>query len=652
MALLWPLTVASLRGLVTWLKVLLRHTSGQLNACLRLVFALARNACTRFRIMESNNGQWGTLASSCVPSSSMPDAMESSGKPVAIDPGNLAIPLQLAGHALFAHGQCRDYAATDTLGFPEPVAVQDANSFSCTATSKSPKLKPIPASCIQGERYERVLEVPELPKKHSYVAPPGVPVFSEKIDPAWQSHVHPEGTLLFYEACKRIITEVDIRQSDNAKKIEQVFNALRLRAKDEKIIIPKTAELVLGISDEDDTYGYYFVDHDSKSLFWAESHKPNIFGDVPAQEKSHIKYAYEMEYWFAAHCQMIHCDLFPNQRFVQTDSVDRLNGIIMHAYAETVTAEASLAPYSANDLNALMALISPLKGNLSGDLRVHKLIVDPDNVGKVHEHSICIIARLMQTFTHAQFINFCGQPAARLDVDKPLYHQREDRHGWMARVLPLLNIALFGSLQSHKKSIERVWVDNTLVVTRWKNFIDSMNTEWSSFTVFSTVMLAVDVSFLAVPGIDSNSVQSQSASLIMAYLSTLCAMGSLVVSLLLGSQIQVQNRENVDDGGTLFLGMSNSLLGLDGLALIYSLPFSLLIWAMVFFAAGLSVVIFHSTDTVALGVVGLVWASIMLLIGWPLFAINNIHISAWIKLLFDWAFVMRRARRDTGPGAA
>jgi hypothetical protein len=62
----------------------------------------------------------------------------------------------------------------------------------------------------------------------------------------------------------------------------------------------------------------------------------------------------------------------------------------------------------------------------------------------------------------------------------------------------------------------------------------------------STVMLAVDVSFLAVPGIDSNSVQSQSASQIIAYLSTLCAMGSLVVSLILGSQIPVPNHENGD----------------------------------------------------------------------------------------------------------
>jgi len=57
-------------------------------------------------------------------------------------------------------------------------------------------------------------------------------------------------------------------------------------------------------------------------------------------------------------------------------------------------------------------------------------------------------------------------------------------------------------------------------------------------------MLAVDVSFLAVPGIDANSVQWQSAPQILAYLSTLCAMGSLVVSLILVNQIQIPTRDD------------------------------------------------------------------------------------------------------------
>ena len=57
------------------------------------------------------------------------------------------------------------------------------------------------------------------------------------------------------------------------------------------IEIPTTAELVLDFDEDSNACGYYFVDHDSKSLFWVESHEglhPEIFERVPATSKSHI----------------------------------------------------------------------------------------------------------------------------------------------------------------------------------------------------------------------------------------------------------------------------------------------------------------------------------------------------------------------------
>ena len=44
---------------------------------------------------------------------------------------------------------------------------------------------------------------------------------------------------------------------------------------------------MLGIDKSDSTYGYYYVDHASKSLFWAED-LPEIFANVRVTEKSHI----------------------------------------------------------------------------------------------------------------------------------------------------------------------------------------------------------------------------------------------------------------------------------------------------------------------------------------------------------------------------
>jgi hypothetical protein len=51
------------------------------------------------------------------------------------------------------------------------------------------------------------------------------------------------------------------------------------------------------------------------------------------------------------------------------------------------------------------------------------------------------------------------------------------------------------------------------------------------------VMLAVDISFLAVPA-----VASQAPAIVLAYLSSLCALGSLVVSLILAGQVNDSRR--------------------------------------------------------------------------------------------------------------
>jgi hypothetical protein len=57
-------------------------------------------------------------------------------------------------------------------------------------------------------------------------------------------------------------------------------------------------------------------------------------------------------------------------------------------------------------------------------------------------------------------------------------------------------------------------------------------------------MLAVDVSFLAVPGVDDPTTQSRSAVTIVIFLSTLCAMGSLVISLVLAGQVSNSRRSS------------------------------------------------------------------------------------------------------------
>jgi hypothetical protein len=182
MALLLPLTLPSLRRLVMWLKVLLRHTSGQLEACFRLILSLARNTSTHFRIIRDSNAPRGAFASSLAPPS-MPDAMTLGPTPAANnDPGNLAIPASTdqpanatrhasSGHDQGGHEHAVPGANAYTSGFFDCAEVQDENHLS------NLQLRPTLASFIQNERYDGCSR--QLPKTYSYSALPGVPDFSE-----------------------------------------------------------------------------------------------------------------------------------------------------------------------------------------------------------------------------------------------------------------------------------------------------------------------------------------------------------------------------------------------------------------------------------------------------------------------------------------
>ena len=112
-----------------------------------------------------------------------------------------------------------------------------------------------------------------------------------------------------------------------------------------------------------------------------------------------------------------------------------------------------------------------------------------------------------------QFLNFCGQPCARLNADTPLFGKQKWNHRPLFRAV---NWFLFGSPNEHALRLQRVWVDGIIIQPRWKDFINRLKDELGRYTIFvslvrfacrvsygsqSTVMLAVNFSFLAVPGV-------------------------------------------------------------------------------------------------------------------------------------------------------
>ncbi|KAG1844492.1 hypothetical protein F4604DRAFT_1821473 [Suillus subluteus] len=433
-----------------------------------------------------------------------------------------------------------------------PPEREDAPPFQhCVTSSGAITLRAIVASQIG--RYDR--NITQSKDFRVFEVSPGPNNFTESSTKIanWLQLTHPEGARFFFNPLQRVFTDQNILENNLALEIlAAAEQANQMAAESGKVCA--TMELAIEKLSEG-VFGYYFVDHDARIIFWPEIVKSRGAYD-PYDLICQLGYALEAQYWK-------HCTLFPNMRALPGQVVDYLRDIITYAHAESITSQTSLSPFDLDELSNMLNVVEHVKGQLLSSIVFVGIRLDQKQITskKSTEHSVCIVARYMDMFFRAKFVNFCGQLGARLDADQSLYDS-DSKKKPKPILVRILNVAL--------ESIHN-------------KFISQLNSEWSSFTVFSTVMLAVDVSFLAVPGVDNPSTQSKPAVTIVVYLSTLWRNGD-------------SRRSSAGSVANFMTSMSQSLLGIESLAFMLSLPFALLIWGMIFFAIGLSILIFYTTD--------------------------------------------------------
>ncbi|KIJ06488.1 hypothetical protein PAXINDRAFT_91904, partial [Paxillus involutus ATCC 200175] len=134
------------------------------------------------------------------------------------------------------------------------------------------------------------------------------------------------------------------------------------------------------------------------------------------------------------------------------------------------------------------------------------------------------------------------------------------------------SLLLLCAPDKHLKVLQEIYVDRLINASRWAGFINNLKDEWTAFSVYSTVMLAVDISFLAVPNVISVAVSTA------IYASTLSALGSLISSVLLLGQIRGLEIDSVKEGAAYMSSKTYSFFGAEILAIMLSLPYAFLVW--------------------------------------------------------------------------
>ncbi|KAG8216238.1 hypothetical protein J3R82DRAFT_8279 [Butyriboletus roseoflavus] len=420
------------------------------------------------------------------------------------------------------------------------------------------------------------------------VDPPDIPAGRQRLLSAlpplpegWRRQVHPEGSILFYHEELRLFTESDIFQREEdilfcaATLIQQ---AIQLGKQTGDAIMDELTEIVLNV-DNTECWHYYFVDHGNRLLFWVQPVRPHDL-DTDLQgisEFSHIRYLVETLYWS-------HCEYYPHNRTLPKKVFEDLRGMLNYAKTDMLTTDSSSSPFAQDELVAILDLVNSLK-----------------DYGKISDpYSIWIIARLMEFLTENQFLNFCGQQCARLNADTPLFGQQT----WNRSVVfKVVNMLLLGSPNEHAVRLQRVWVDGIIIQPRWTAFINRLTNELGRYPIFSTVMLAVNISFLAVPGVITAGSPASQIEIII-YCSVVSTIGSIAFSFTLANVYSDPGLMSADTTAEVMKTLGQTKWGMACLAITHSLPIACLIWSITLFSTALVIQIFGPEELATVTTLG------------------------------------------------
>ncbi|KAK0470202.1 uncharacterized protein EV420DRAFT_95845 [Desarmillaria tabescens] len=402
----------------------------------------------------------------------------------------------------------------------------------------------------------------------------------------------------------------------------------------EGITLPPKVDLVLSFGPEleDGTHccGYYFADHMHCSIFWLDGFDIGMLSKVErynTSEPSHLAHAIEAEYW-------VHYRMFPCQEMT-SDIIEEVNDFLIHCITETNFGFSAKHGFTLPELQQHFSIVNSIRSN-------------PRSYSR--PGSVCSIALIMDKRSLTRYMHFYGEP------DPFFGNNNSDEQGhvlfkrFRTPLITLLSPLLFFAPDIHCTALHEICIDG-ISKTDWSAFTRKLSTEWQDFVINATVLLNANIAFLAIQSIDESSVnKGRSPAQIASYVSTIMSISSVTMGLLLlqknRHKSRVYNCTSWD-----FLGIQDTdlgrRLGLETLAIMYSLPWALLMWAMIFFLAAFCLMCFTASSLSVRMIVGSALLAIGILLFWYLtisrkryelrwYVRAHVHlVDAWYRLC--WA---------------
>ncbi|KAK7676158.1 hypothetical protein QCA50_020268 [Cerrena zonata] len=440
--------------------------------------------------------------------------------------------------------------------------------------------------------------------------PPGprrtvVHSLSHTLPDKWEAKAHPDGKTFYRctDDMKRILTYVDIRdpaQENCTELLESACQKLRERLGNDS----SKYYYILNFQQSPDgvlEVGYYIdTDEVHESVVWADSMElcRITTDEFQAQCDEHFDYAMRYQYW-------THFQLFPiAQRFSRADIIQFLN----RGWAELTMSGTLILGYT----NELIEEMEEILRNIQ----------DKEIRSNAQEVAI---ARILSALYWQRFIGFNSTVTPSTNRARSEKSRKQRFYSWWFR---LLSPFLFWMPYVYLSDLREIWKDDGLTPTvnikLWNEFITQLGNDWDGSTTPATVLLSANVGFLAIQSIDQATTTNKSAAQIASYVSALLSLFAYIAFQILCRRHRpltgnLGNRHSAQMNMINYLCNHMNLLGLETLALAFSVPIACFIWSMMTFLLAISFVFFFKTSLVTRITVGAVYAFLMIICGMLLY---------------------------------
>ncbi|KAG9022271.1 hypothetical protein FRB95_000476 [Tulasnella sp. JGI-2019a] len=166
----------------------------------------------------------------------------------------------------------------------------------------------------------------------------------------WTVCIHPEGDAYFYHHDKRIVTPKDPRDLAAFDIILSAYDRLKKSLYDTARDRIPCSELFLDLSSDKTEVRYYWADHSTCQIFWAEDVPCLALGLPNLTSEREIKSRLTPEYW-------THAEYFPIHMPVKQETEDAIVAILRHGCVDNMTSPGSTFPFSEGECQQYIQML-------------------------------------------------------------------------------------------------------------------------------------------------------------------------------------------------------------------------------------------------------------------------------------------------------